>query len=183
MKNSYCQLSSTVLYYTKYFDSQKNSNISNINELHSFNAKIIISKSNKIVKTLNTTDNPITFFEHVDIYRNFLNSIQKYYNKKLLNRTSPKTQLENFDKTLPFQVNLMIQRYVEKTEIKLLNLKTHTSKINNLNVFLNTLDHHSNRMNPININLYKRIYQELTNKYILNMKPMEIFSVTIVVKR
>lgn len=133
------------------------------------NAKAILNKGEQIVKTLNTTDNPTTFFEHVEIYRDFLNSIQIYYDNKTIIGVSPKEQLENFNKVLPSQINLFINRYAEKTEIKLLNLKTESAKINNLNIFLNNLNYYSKNMSNENIDLYNKIYQDLTDKYILNL--------------
>lgn len=133
-------------------------------------AQRLLDKGHRLANTINTTNNPQKFFNSISEYRLLLSNLAIYYQSGLFKGTSPVKQLSSFNNNLPEQINLFIKRYYERINLKIINLKTESSKIKEINIFLQNLKFYSNYMFNTNVLLYKKLYNNLIDIHKLNIR-------------
>ena len=149
---------------------KSNSKSTNRTNISPSNPKTMLTKVNNIAKTLNTTTTPQNFFESIDEFRTFMPQLTPFYKTGQLKGPSIATQMNKFNNMLPDEINKFIERYYEKINVKILNLKTEKAKIKELESFFQNLKYYNSYMFEKNIILYKNLYNETIDKYNFHLR-------------
>lgn len=152
--------------------SSKKSNSKSVSStnISSSNPKTMLNKANHIANTLNTTTNPQNFFESIDEFRAFMPRLTPFYRTGQLKGPSISSQINKFNNMLPNEINKFIERYYEKVNVKILNLKTEKSKIKELESFFQNLKYYNSYMFEKNVSLYEKLYNDAIDKYNLRLR-------------
>ncbi len=144
---------------------KSNSKSASRTNISSSNPKAMLNKANHIANTLNTTTNPQKFFESIDEFRTFMPQLTPFYETRQIKGLSIASQLNKFNNMLPDEINKFIERYYEKVNVKILNLKTEKAKIKELESFFQNLKYYNSYMFEKNISLYEKLYNDAIDKY------------------